>query len=353
MDIKIANVLKENIYQEIHSISEYQINWDKLDGKTILVTGASGFIAYYLITALLDRNDNYNSDIKIIALVRNEKRAKEKYAEILDRTDIELLVQDICEPIHYSGDIHYIIHAASQASNNQFENDPVGTIQANLLGTTNLLELSKNKGIESILFMSSLKVYGKMGADINGVTEQYQGELDCTTYKNCYAMGKRAGETLCACYAKQYDLPIKIVRPGYIYGASSLDDDRVWAQFIANVVRNENILLKSDGMLRRSFCYVTDTVTAILTVLLEGEVMKPYNISASDSNIRIRDFALNAIDAFPERCLHLAFQNPEDEVALEKGNCEILDNSALLKLGWVANVNIIDGIRKSVSILEN
>jgi len=352
MDIKIADALENNLYQEMHVIAESDINWTELRGKTILVTGAAGFISYYMILAILDHNDNYQTGIKIVALVRNEKKAKEKYGSILNRSDITLLVQDICLPIQYTDDIHYIIHAASQASNIQFETDPVGTIQANLLGTTNVLEFSRVKNPESILFLSSLKIYGKLVNQGKGISEQEQGELDCTSYKNCYAIGKRAGETLCACYAKQYSLPVKIVRPAYIYGTSSLNDDRVWAQFIANVVRKEDILLKSDGMLRRSFCYVADAAIAILTVLLKGETMKPYNISSDDSNIRIRDFAQSAIDAFPERNLHLRFQSPEDENKPEKNIAEILDNTELLKLGWKAKVSLIDGIRKSVNALE-
>lgn len=353
MDIKIVDTLEYNLYQEMHTIAESDINWAELSEKTILITGAAGFISYYMILAILDHNDNYGTGIKIVALVRNEKKAKEKYGNILERSDITLLVQDICLPIQYTGDIHYIVHAASQASNIQFETDPVGTIQANLLGTTNVLELSRVKNPESILFLSSLKIYGKIINQGKSISEQEQGELNCISYKNCYAIGKRAGETLCACYAKQYNLPVKIVRPAYIYGASSLNDDRVWAQFIANVVRKEDILLKSDGMLRRSFCYVTDAAIAVLTVLLKGAAMKPYNISSEGSNIRIRDFAQKAVEAFPERNLHLKFQNSEDENKPEKNMAEILDNTELVKLGWKAKVSLIDGIRKSVNILEN
>ena len=108
-------------------------------------------------------------------------------------------------------------------------------------------------------------------------------------------------------------MDIKIVRPSYIFGAASLDDDRVWAQFIANVVRGENILLKSNGAPYRSFCYVTDTAAAMLMVLLKGENMYPYNISSEGGNVTIRDFAKKAVEAFPEKGLTLSFANPEDE----------------------------------------
>ena len=81
---------------------------------------------------------------------------------------------------------------------------------------------------------------------------------------------------------------VKIARPSYIYGASSLEDDRVWAQFIANIVRSQDILLKSNGAANRSFCYVTDTASALLYILLHGKDAVPYNISYEKSDVTIR-----------------------------------------------------------------
>ena len=167
---------------------------------------------------------------------------------------------------------------------------------------------------------------------------------------------KRAAETLSASYAKQYGMSIKIVRPSYIYGAASLDDDRVWAQFIANVVKGENILLKSSGAPLRSFCYVTDTAVAMLKVLLDGENVYPYNISDKESNITIRGFAKKAVEAFPERGLTLSFANKEDEaepvIDYDKQTPEIMNSDKLEALGWKANVNILRGIKRAVAILE-
>mgnify|MGYP000122634528 CR=1 FL=1 len=135
----------------------------------------------------------------------------------------------------------------------------------------------------------------------------------------------RASETLAASYCIQFGLIVKIARPSYIYGASSLTDDRVWAQFIANVVRHENILLKSNGAANRSFCYVTDTVSALIYIMLNGENVTPYNISYEKSDTTIRNFAKTACEVFPERNMTLAFAYPEDEKEPE------VDTSALAK----------------------
>ena len=169
-------------------------------------------------------------------------------------------------------------------------------------------------------------------------------------------MGKRVAETLCNCYAKQYGVSVKIVRPSYIYGASTLEDDRVWAQFLANIIRKESILLKSNGAAYRSFCYVTDTASAMLTVLLDGEDGVPYNIAARHSDVTIRDFAKTAVNVFPERNMTLSFANPGDEkepvLDFSKGTPEILASEKLEALGWNARVDIAEGIRRAVNTME-
>lgn len=357
MAYNVKDNIKSNVYSDICEITSADIDWGRFNGKSVLITGAGGFIGSFLVLSFLTRNDLYNDNIKVIALVRNEQRASAKYGELLKRDDFILCVQDVSEEIK-SEKADFVIHAASQASNIQFENDPVGTINANLMGTANVLNFAKNSKSEATLIISSLKVYGKLYNGKNRISEDDIGYLDFTSYKNCYAVGKRASETLAASYSKQYDMNIKIARPSYIYGASSLDDDRVWAQFIANIVKKQNILLKSNGAANRSFCYVTDTVTALLLILLNGVNAVPYNISYEKSDVTIRGFAKCACEVFPERNISLSFANPEDEaepsidISPLAQTPEILDNSRLIALGWKPLVDLKEGIRRSVNILE-
>lgn len=357
MEYKVKDYTKRSIYSDLLEIASSKPDWSRLKNSTVLVTGAGGFIGFYLCASLLLRNDLYNDNIKVLALVRNEERARAKYGELLDRGDIFLCVQDVTERIVCER-ADYVIHAASQASNIQFETDPVGTINANLTGTANVLDFAKESKSKAVLVVSSLKVYGTLYGSQNKIKETDIGYIDITSYKNCYAMGKRASETLAASYNSEYGLNVKIARPSYIYGAASLDDDRVWAQFIANVVRRENILLKSDGAAYRSFCYVTDTVAALLYILLHGDNVTPYNISNEKSDVTIRDFAKAACGAFPERNITLSFLHPEHEKEPESLNTplktvpEILDNTRLLSTGWIPKVDLTEGIRRAVSVLE-
>lgn len=355
MDYKINTLIHEYIYNDILSVANAELPWEKIKNKTILITGAGGFIGYYLTMAMLIRNDLYNDNITVLALVRNEKKTQKRFGDALQRKDIKVIVQDVCADIDIEDNADFVIHAASQASAYFFENDPVGTIDANLTGTYKVLEYAK-KCDAVTLFVSSLKVYGVLHTGKDKIDETDIGYLDHTSYKNCYAQGKRASETLCASFNKQYGMSIKIARPSYIYGPSSLDDDRVWAQFIANIVRNQNILLKSAGAPYRSFCYVTDTATALLKILFDGRDVYPYNISAEHSNVTIRNFARKAVEAFPERNLTLSFANKEDEkepeLSVMGATPEILDSTRLNSIGWKANVDLTEGIKRAVKIVE-
>ncbi|MEE1154631.1 MAG: NAD-dependent epimerase/dehydratase family protein [Acutalibacteraceae bacterium] len=355
MDYKIDTLIHQYIYNDILTVANGDINWDKLRNKTILITGAGGFIGYYLTMAMLIRNDLYGDNIKVLALVRNKEKTEKRFGDALNRDDIKIIVQDVCSDINIEDKADYVIHAASQASAYFFENDPVGTIDANLTGTYKVLDYAKRCDAVT-LFVSSLKVYGALHTGKDKIEETDIGYIDHTDFKNCYAQGKRASETLCASFNKQYGMSIKIARPSYIYGPSSLTDDRVWAQFIANIVKHQSILLKSAGAPYRSFCYVTDTATALLKIMLDGKDIYPYNISAEHSNVTIRNFARKAVEAFPERNLTLSFANKEDEkepvLSVMGATPEILDSTRLNNIGWQAKVDLTEGIKRAVKIVE-
>lgn len=353
---KVKDTLEELIYNDIKTVCDSDaIDWNRFKNKTLLLTGASGFIGYYITCAILMRNDLYNNNIKIIAMGRNKEYMYKRFDNLAKRDDIEIAIQDVCTEIKCSA-ADFVIHAASQASPYFFENDPVGTIDANLTGTSNVLDYAINSKSESVLFVSSLKVYGALHNGKKSISEEDIGYIDHTDYKNCYAQGKRASETLCACYHKQHNVDVKIARPSYIYGPSRIDDDRVWAQFIANIVKSEDILLKSSGAPLRSFCYVTDTATALLKILLDGKAVTPYNISNPKSDVTIRDFAKTAVKVFPERNMSLAFANKEDEKepipSPMDSTPEILDSYKLNSIGWKPEVDLMEGLKRAVKIVE-
>lgn len=352
----VKSILSPSFFKDIDELSERNIDFEQLNNSSVLITGAAGLIGKYLTLCLLNRNDKYHQNIHIIALVHTIKKATSVFGKLIERSDITFIESDICQLPNSLPAADFIIHAASPASLLQYKTNPVGTITANTVGTYQILEYAKNINCKSILCCSSLKVYGTYDTYFDKIQEDNLGKLDFTNYLNCYAEGKRALETTCASYIKQYNLPIKIVRPSYIYGPCPIDDDRVWAQFIANIIRKEKILLKSNGLTHRSFCYVLDTAAAFLSVLLSGKNGEIYNISDDSSNVTIRSFAEIAVQVFPERNLSISFENPEDKeipADYKKSTPEILDSEKIHSIGWEALVSIADGIHKIVSIMEN
>ncbi len=187
-------------------------------------------------------------------------------------------------------DFHYIIHAASNASPNFFANNPVEVIKSNISGVSNLMEFGLKHNMRRFLYVSSGEVYGEGDGRI--FTEDYSGYVNCATPRACYPSSKRAAETLCVAYAAEYGADVVVARPCHVYGPNFTEsDNRVYAQFIRNVMKDENIVMKSTGEQFRSWCYVVDCVLALLYILLKGENGQAYNIADEKSSVTIRDLA--------------------------------------------------------------
>jgi UDP-glucuronate decarboxylase len=187
---------------------------------------------------------------------------------------------------------HFIVHAASQASPKYYGPDPVGTMSANLIGSYHLLNQARSWGSEGFLFFSSGEVYGRVSPDKVPTGEADYGYLEITDPRSCYAESKRAAETLGVSYARQFALPFTIVRPFHTYGPGmSLDDGRVYADFVRDVVQRQDLTLRSDGKAVRAFCYLSDAVTGFFTVLLKGTTGLAYNVGNPAGALSMRELA--------------------------------------------------------------
>lgn len=320
------------------------IDWNKLSGKTVLVTGATGLIGGQIVMTLLNANAEKDLGMKVIAAVRNKDKA-EKLFSYADKNALELLVQDVTDPYTYEGDIDYIIHGASITSSKAFVDYPVETIFTAINGTKNLLELAKDKKVSGMVYLSSLEVYGVVDFSISSVDEKTFGSIDPMSVRSSYSEGKRIVETLCTSYAHEYGVPVKVARLCQSMGAGvGYNDGRVFAQFARAIIEGTDIVLKTDGSTERNYCYISDAVTGILTVLLKGETAEAYNIANKDTLISIRDMAQMLIDNYPESGTKLVFDIAEDVTKLGY-NPKVKMNLATDKaqaLGWKAEIGLAE-----------
>ena len=322
---------------------------DELRDKTVLITGATGLLAKNFTMFLLSLNRKYDLNINVVALVRNIEKAKNAFKDF-ENDKMEFLVQDICNPLEYEGNLDYIFHAAGSCSAEAIKRDPVGIIKANTIGTINVLELAKDKNAK-VVFPSTREIYGKVEG-INTISESDMGVLDPLNQRNCYPESKRVAEALLQSYHEQYGVNFNVLRIAHTYGPGMeiRNDGRVMADFIGSVVDNKNIVLNSDGTAVRAFCYITDALDGIMDVMVKGEPCEAYNLANETEPYMIRDVAQMLVDLYPEKGLSVEFTNPSDEV--KKGyvgyTITKLDTSKLESLGWEPQIKLQRGLKNTV-----
>lgn len=272
---------------DIFKAAILDLPWEKLSGSNILITGATGLIGSCLVEVLLSHP---GKDYNVYASGRNEERANLRFKEYTDDPSFHFIKYDVLEPLEGDTRFDFIIHAASNASPNFFATKPVEVIKSNIIGVSNLMDYGLHHGLKRFLFVSSGEVYGE--GDGRVFTEEYSGYVDPTSPRSCYPSSKRAAETLCVSYGAEYGVETVIARPCHIYGPHFTEsDNRVYAQFIRNVLHDEDLVMKSTGEQYRSWCYVVDCASAILHILLKGENGQAYNIADEKSNITIKELA--------------------------------------------------------------
>lgn len=268
------------------------IDWQKFDNKTVFVTGATELIGYTLVSTLLYRNLKYKSNIKIIALVRNITKAKEKFAKQLKQNlNLKFVVGDVENLPQIDDEIDFIIHGANPTASNYFVDNPVETIKTAVWGTNNILNLAKEKNISGLVYLSSMEVYGAPPTD--DLIDESQGTtIDTMSVRSCYPEAKRLCEALCTSYADEYKVPAKVVRLAQTFGPGiDKNDNRVFAEFLRCAIKKQDIVLQTEGTSKRCYLYTADAVTAILAVLLSTKSGEAYNAANKNTYCSILEMA--------------------------------------------------------------
>ncbi|AZN37856.1 NAD-dependent epimerase/dehydratase family protein [Iodobacter ciconiae] len=340
--------------EDFDKVISEKLNWEKFAGKTVLITGAAGFLPAYLVCSLLRLNDSkkLSKPVRVLGLVRNIERANKRFHSYLDRSDFVLLEGDVTNSFNMSNEsIHFIVHAASQASPKYYGSDPVGTLSANILGTANLLKLATIQPVDCFLFFSSSEIYGQLSEAALEAHESSCGSLDPMNVRSCYSESKRMGETMCVSWWHQYQVPIRVVRPFHTYGPGMLlNDGRVFADFVANVVEGKDITMNSDGSAIRAFCYLVDATIAYFYVMLNGENGQAYNVGNDEEVLSIANLAEKVAQIIPDKQVKVIFNKREETAGYMKSSVNrIVPNvSKLRALGWSPNYDVDSGFRRTI-----
>lgn len=322
----------------------------RFQGKTVLVSGATGMIGSQVVKRLLEINS-----VKIIALYRNDKKRDLLFLE--KNPNLTWIKHDICNELDLADEIDFIVHTAGvTGGSNKHIDAPMTTIKTALDGTVNLLELAKAKAVKGFVYLSSLEIYGKTDFNISTIEETDGGYIDSTSVRSSYSESKRMCETICAAYCKQFNVPAKIVRLAPTYGkGASYNDNRVLCEFAKCIIERRDIVLKSTGDTVRNYCDVDDAVDAILLVLTDGQNGEAYNIANMNMEVSIKELAEHVIALYPESNIQLRFDLADDITKLGYNQTVKirLDSSKLMKLGWVPKNDLDQMIRNVVGALSD
>lgn len=337
--------------EDLERVVKKEIFGTELEGKHILVTGATGLIGQNLVNALLFFGLKTKNPPKITALVRNAEKAQKLFQQQLQACGdrLSFLVGDITNPMEMDGDLDYIIHGASQTASLAFVQHPVETIETALIGTKNVLELAKRKQVKSMVYLSSMEAYGFITEKVL-LSESGPAMFDSMAVRNCYPESKRMCESMCSAYAAEYGVAVKVIRLAQTFGPGILPDDkRVFADFAQKAVAGEDIVLLTTGESCRMYLYTMDAVTATLTVLINGVNGVCYNAANRESYCSIRDMAeLVARVVSAGRSKVVVQLTQEDVARFSPVHRMFLDTTRIENLGWSAEYGLEEMYRRMV-----
>lgn len=318
---------------------------EALRGKRILITGATGLIGVHLIDVLMRLGD-----VKVIAVGRNKEKAKARLGEYYEHPDFSFLEHDVLNPYPEELKADIIIPLASNTHPLAYSRYPVETVLINVKGAEHALSLARRSGAV-VLYPSTVEVYG--GSDgRDSFSETDTGKLNLATSRACYSESKRVSEALCQSYLAEYGVESKIVRLPRVFGPTMLGSDtKASSQFIIKSLLREDVVLKSKGDQFFSYCYVSDAVAAMLYILLHGKTGDAYNVSSSECDIHLRDFAKICAE-FNGRQVEFDLPSAAESRGYSIADRAILDNSKLKALGFTPKYGIKEAIERTIAVLD-
>ncbi len=342
------------LYEEdISKITQDEELREWLHGKILAITGATGLIGTVLVDSLMKMNEQYGTDIQILAIARRKMRLEERFARYLGERSLRYIEQDVTKTFD-TGEVvpDIVIHAASNTHPKEYTEDPVGTIMTNVLGTRNILEWLKNHKKTRFVMISSVEIYGANKQGIFAFGEKDCGYIDCNTLRAGYPESKRLSETMIQAYMAETGIDSVIIRLCRVYGATlEHDDTKALSQFLHKGCSGEDIVLKSEGNQFFSYLHVVDAVRAIMTVARLGNPGDAYNAASPNSDITLKDLAALVASVSGTK---VVFDIPDEteRKGYSPADIAVLNADKLRALGWEALYSIEEGVQRTLQEMK-
>ena len=343
--MSVSRILTED-FEYIYKHNDFS----KIMNSSFFITGATGLIGSQLIQFLDYLNTQYNYNITIYCLIRNIEKAKTVFKDIESKNYLKFITGDVKNLPSINEKIDYVIHGATTTASRDFVEKAVEVIDVAVNGTLNVLNFCKAKQVKSIVYLSSMEVYG-ITLD-KPIFEDDLGYIDIKNPRSSYSEGKRICECLCTAYASEYGLNVKSARLAQTFGAGiSYSDTRIPAYFARSVIEGTDIVLKTEGKTARPILYTRDAISGLLIILLNGEKGESYTVANKSSYTSIRKTA--------EMIASVISKN-KIEVKIEAVNASIyapdvtlnLQTDKLEKLGWTPSVGLEEAYNRMIEDMK-
>lgn len=322
----------------------------KFKNKNILVTGATGLVARVLIYVLIYANNTLKLSLNIYAVIRNKEKAKRQYKSFLDCPELHFVVQDIKDEFVLDCKVDYIFHAAAVTDSKTLIKVPVEAFQSQILGMINILQLAK-KNQSRVVYFSSMEIYGQPYKGNGRTTEEELGYVNPLVIRNGYPESKRSNEFLSAAYAKEYGVSVVNARLAQTFGPGvDIDDSRVFAQFIRSAMKKESLILHTNGESVGNYCYLRDTIQAIIKLCFEGHSGESYNVVNESTTVSIKEMAELVAKKFGNG--KVIIQIPNENMGYAPKVDLRLSGKKLQRLGWQPTVGLKDMFERTIESLD-
>ena len=323
---------------------------------TWLITGITGFVGSLLAKHLMEQREYKEGTLRILGLVRDEEKAKRVFADG-DCQNLQFVMADLCDAntvLGISEPVDYIVHCAAATASAYMISNPVETADGIVLGTRNMLELAKQKNVKSMVYVSSMEVYGSVTDIGRPRAEEELGEVALNSPRSCYPLGKRMAEHYCHAFFREYGVPVKVARLAQTFGTGVRpEDNRVYMQFARAAVEGRDIVLKTRGRSYGNYCSSEDVIAALLVLLEKGSDGEAYNVVNEANTMRICEMAELVAEKVAQGHISVRIEVEDASKTGYAPDTELrLSGAKLRALGWEPTKTLAEMYRDIIKVLE-